>query len=77
MIQIQGLTAKQKTIMDIMWTMESIEQVESFIKSLPRRDGIDAHGLMSIAVVDTLEEEGKLADYEDMARTVIHNARGL
>lgn len=77
MITIAGLTPKQKTIMDIMWTMETITQVEAFIKSLPRDDAIDAHGLLQIAIVETLEEEGRIADYEDMALDVIANARRM
>lgn len=75
MITIAGLTPKQKTIMDIMWTMETITQVEAFIKSLPRDDAIDAHGLLQIAIVETLEEEGRMDEYEDMALDVIANAR--
>lgn len=77
MITIAGLTPKQKTIMDIMWTMETITQVEAFIKSLPRDDAIDAHGLLQIAIVETLEEEGRMSDYEDMALDVIASARGM
>lgn len=77
MITIAGLTPKQKTIMDIMWTMETITQVEAFIKSLPRDDAIDAHGLLQIAIVETLEEEGRMSDYEDMALDAIASARGM
>lgn len=63
--------------MDIMWTMETITQVEAFIKSLPRDDAIDAHGLLQIAIVETLEEEGRMSDYEDMALDAIASARGM
>lgn len=75
MISIAGLTPKQKTIMDILWTMDTMEQVEAFIKSLPRDDGIDAHGMIAIAVVDTVELEQGLDQYEDQALDVIARAR--
>ena len=75
MITIQGLTHKQKVFMDVMWTMESMPAVEAFIKSLPTRDGQDCASLVQIAVQETLEQEGRIADYEAIALSVIARAR--
>jgi len=76
MITITGLTHKQKAIMDILWACSSIEQAELFIRSMPtRRDRCDAHTLMNIAVLETLEQEGALDAYEERAVAAIDCAR--
>ena len=76
MITITGLTQKQKAIMDILWACTSIEQAELFIRSMPtHKDRADAHTLMNIAVLETLEQEGALDAYEQAARTAIDCAR--
>ena len=75
MITIQGLSHKQKVFMDVMWAMESMPAVEAFIKSLPTRDGQDCQSLVTIAVQETLEQEGRIADYEAIACSVIARAR--
>jgi hypothetical protein len=57
--------------MDVMWTMESMPAVEAFIKSLPTRDRQDCESLVTIAVQETLEQEGRINDYEQDAVSVI------
>jgi hypothetical protein len=76
MITIQGLTPKQKVFMDVMWSMDSMPAVQSFIKTLPTRDQQDCLALVEIAVQASLEEEGRIADYEDLAVIAISRARG-
>jgi hypothetical protein len=71
MITITGLTNKQKVFMDVMWCMESMPAVEAFIKTLPARDRQDCQSLVTIAVQETLEQEGRINDYEQDARNVI------
>lgn len=75
MIRIEGLTRKQKALMDVMWGISDMNHLEAFIASLPRRDGIDAHGLVMIAVQDTLEEQEGLDAYENMAKAIIDRSR--
>lgn len=75
MITIQGLTHKQKVFMDVMWSMESLPAVNAFIKSLPTRDQQDCRSLMAIAVQETLEQDGGIADYEADALGVIASIR--
>ena len=70
-IKIEGLTVKQKTLMDIIWGMDSMDKVTSFIRSLPYADAVDAKGLVQIAVWETLEQEQGLEDYENAATAVI------
>jgi len=73
-ITIQGLTHKQKVFMDVMWSMDSMPAVEAFIKSLPTRDGQDCASLVEIAVQESLEEDNRIQDYEELAGIVIARA---
>lgn len=76
MITITGLTHKQKAIMDILWACTSIEQAQLFIRSMPTpKDRADANSLMQIAVLETLEQEGRLEDYAARADMCIARAR--
>ena len=75
MITIQGLTHKQKTLMDIMWAMEDLDKVKEFIKTLPRQDAWDCLGLVEIAVQESYEESGALDDHKQAADLCISRAR--
>jgi hypothetical protein len=75
MITITGLTNKQKALMDVMWTMDSIERVQAFVKTLPKRDAQDCLSLITIATQETIEQDGMEA-YEQAAVDLIARARG-
>jgi hypothetical protein len=75
MITITGLTHKQKALMDIMWSMDSMPAVQSFIKTLPTRDRQDCLALVAIAVQESLEEDNRMDDYAEAAVTAIARAR--
>lgn len=76
MITITGLTHKQKALMDVMWTMEEMEQVTAFINTLPKRDRQDCISLCAIAVQETQEHEcNGLEAYESLAIACIARAR--
>jgi hypothetical protein len=74
MIHIEGLTHKQKALMDVMWTMQEMEQVQSFIKTLPLRDAQDCQSLIEIAVQESLEEDNRIEDYAEAAHAAIARA---
>ena len=71
MITITGLTNKQKVLMDVMWAMDTMPAVEAFIKTLPKRDQQDCESLVAIAVQESLEEDNRLEDYEELALNLI------
>jgi hypothetical protein len=75
MITIEGLTKKQRAILDIMWAMDTKEQVEGFIQSLQPADKRDATSLMEILIHDSYEQQGELDQYASLARTIIHSCR--
>jgi hypothetical protein len=75
MITIQGLTARQKSIMDMLWSMDSMDKVNAFIRALPtRQDQMDAATLIQIAVEETVEQEQGLDRYADAATAAIRCA---
>ena len=69
-IEIQGLSAKQMALADIMWDLQEQEEVESFIASLPpaqQRDCRTIIELMQLAfadeITDTTEAQELLAQF--------------
>lgn len=57
-IQIEGLTKKQKLFADLMWSMDGKDEVEAFIRSLPKKDREQAQvvcELMILALFDEVE----------------------
>jgi hypothetical protein len=76
MITINGLTQRQKNIMDLLWGCESIEQVNTLVAALPTaQDKRDAQSLIMIATWDTIEEEYGLNEYLDQASDIISRCR--
>ena len=54
-IQIEGLSAKQRMLADIMWEMNTEAEVKAFIRSLPENDRKQAKvvcELMILALFD-------------------------
>lgn len=56
MIQIENLTPKQRMLCDVLWNLDSREQVLNFIRSLPMRDRRDAVGLYHLMILETLDQ---------------------
>ena len=75
MITIPNLTQKQKMLLDVMWNIENIQQVNDFINALPYRDKIDARGLLQIAIDESIEHEGGLTEWADEAQRAIDFAQ--
>jgi hypothetical protein len=75
MISIPNLTQKQKMLLDVMWGIEDVNQVNDFINALPYRDKIDARGLLEIAIQESFEYEHGLDDYKTLAIEAIDTAR--
>ena len=77
MITISGLTTRQKTIMELLWTCKDLAQVQTFIKALPTvADQYDAISLVNIATQESLEEDGVLAEFEQQARDILVDIAG-
>lgn len=76
MIQIEGLTERQKSIMDLLWNCNDMEQVTTLIQALPtHQDQCDAHTLVMIATWESIEQELGLEPYENSACAIIAQCR--
>ncbi len=77
MITISGLTDRQKTLMDLLWGCQDIEQIRTLIAALPSaKDKWDAMGLVEIATVESIEQElGFDKECIDAATAAINAAR--
>jgi hypothetical protein len=71
MITIDNLTPKQKALMTVMWDMDSMDKVQTFIRTLSPSDAQDAHSLLQIAIWETIESEDGLDAYSDQAHSII------
>ncbi len=59
MITLQGLSQKQMVFADILWGLNGREQVESFIKALPKKERAEAEvvlNMMVAAVFDRIDD---------------------
>jgi hypothetical protein len=75
MITITHLTPKQKALLDVMWQLDTMDKVHSFISTLPAADARDAGSLLKIAIWETLELEGAIDDYSQDCADVISRIR--
>ena len=76
MITIQGLTARQQQLCELMWSCRDIEHVRELIRALPtREDQQSAETLMLLIIHETLEDEGGLDDYAEDCADVIDRVR--
>lgn len=58
-IQIEGLSKRQRVLADIMWAMDSADEVSTFIDSLPidtQREARTVMNLMIWAMLDTVTD---------------------
>lgn len=76
MITINGLTERQKNLMDLLWGCRDLAQVNTLISALPSRaDQYDALSLITVATLESIEQELGLDDYADAAQAAIDRAR--
>lgn len=76
MISIEGLTQRQRQIMDLLWACDTEEDAEEMILGLPtERDRWDGLALMRIALAEVMEAKGMLDEHYLEARSAIERAR--
>ena len=74
MITIEGLTERQRELMDCLWELDSLQEVQEFIDNLDWEDRIDALSLVWIASQLSLEQEGGLNAHKGAADAAIARA---
>lgn len=74
MIEITGLSSRQRALFDIIWSIEEWDQVEIFMKSLSTRDLIDCEGIVELIKLAIIEEYSENREYKE-ANQVINRIR--
>ena len=75
MITINGLTERQKQLVDLMWNCRDIDAVNTLIAALPTaKDKQDCRALMTVLVQETIEQELGLEQYAEAAERAISSA---
>jgi hypothetical protein len=58
-IELTGLTKRQKILADIIWQIDDWNDVQTFIRSLPKRDQIDCEGIVECMRMSLVEQYAK------------------
>jgi hypothetical protein len=74
MITLEALTLRQRELMDCLWSLESLQEVEEFFETLDWEDQCDARSLVWIVSEINLEQEGGLDAHKDAASALIARA---
>jgi len=56
MIQIEGLNKKQRMLADIIWSLDTQDQVKAFIASLPAKDRLQAQLVTQMMILAFIDE---------------------
>ena len=75
MITIDGLTARQKSICELLWSCTDLDSVRTLVSALPLRDRQDAQSIVTVMTQDSIEQELGLDQYRAAAQAVIAQAR--
>jgi hypothetical protein len=61
-IVIEGLSKKQRLFADIMWSLDSTDQVTTFIRSLPKKDREQAQVVCELMILACIDEVDSVED---------------
>ena len=75
MITIDGLTARQKSICELLWSCTTLDSVRTLVSALPLRDRQDAQSIVTVMTQDSIEQELGLDQYKSAAELAITQAR--
>jgi hypothetical protein len=56
MIEIQGFTRKQRLLADIIWALDTQDQVQTFIRSLPPSDRKQAEVITEMIILAFIDQ---------------------
>jgi len=77
MITIHGLTVEQKEMLDVMWSIDSVDDFENWINLLDYDDYMMARSLSQLIIAEYLEEAFRRKRYNNFAeaKSVIEKFR--
>ena len=53
---IEGLNPKQMALADIMWSLDGFDEVQAFIKTLPKREQTECHTIIELMKMAMVEQ---------------------
>jgi hypothetical protein len=62
MIEIQGFNKKQRLLADIIWALDTQDQVQAFIRSLPKKDREQAQVVCEMMILAFFDEVDTVSD---------------
>ena len=62
MIEIHGFTKKQRMLADIIWELDTQDQVQAFIRSLPQKDREQAQVVCEMMILAFFDEVDSVSD---------------
>ena len=71
MIEIHGLNKKQRLLADIIWALDSQQQVETFIASLPPKDRKEAETVTQMMILAFFDECDSVAEAQQVIKSII------
>jgi len=71
MIKIEGLNKKQRLLADIIWALDSQEQVQTFIASLPPKDRRQAQTVTELMILAFLDEVEDTQEAQRVIQSIV------
>lgn len=67
---LEGLTPKQMVLADIMWALDDFEQVQTFIRTLPKREQAECQTIIELMKMAVAEQcyDGSLHKAREVLR---------
>lgn len=77
MIELHGLTEHQVELLDIIWNIDSMPEVEEWIATLSDSDQMECHSLVELLAIEILDSQLKLSVKFPEADKVIKHIKAL
>lgn len=61
MIELHGLTEHQCELLDIIWSIDSMPEVEAWVETLSERDQQECQALIELLAIEILDQQIRMA----------------
>jgi hypothetical protein len=75
MIELHGLTEHQVELLDIIWNIDSMPEVEEWVATLSDSDQMECHSLIELLAIEILDSQLKFSVKFPEAEQVIERIR--
>jgi len=77
MIELRGLTEHQVELLDIIWNIDSMPEVEEWVATLSDSDQMECHSLIELLAIEIMDSQLKLSVKFPEADKVIKHIKAL